>query len=190
VVYPSNGADLKGLLKAAFYDPNPVVMLEHKGLYWSKVKGTEMARSIEPSEDYIVPLGKANTILTSNHKKSIAVITYGMGVHWALNAAKNFDGQVEIIDLRTLMPLDEDAVFAAVKKCGRCLVLTEEPAMNSFAQALAGKIAENCFEYLDAPVKTLGSSPTPAIPLNSDLEAELLPNAEKVAAAISHILNY
>ncbi len=190
VVYPSNGADLKGLLKAAFYDPNPVVMLEHKGLYWSKVKGTDMARSIEPSEDYIIPLGKANTVLTSNRKKSIAVITYGMGVHWAMNAAKNFDGQVEIIDLRTLMPLDENAVFAAVKKCGRCLVLTEEPAMNSFSQALAGKISENCFEYLDAPVKTLGSAPTPAIPLNSDLEAELLPNAEKVSVVISQILNY
>jgi 2-oxoisovalerate dehydrogenase E1 component len=149
-----------------------------------------MARTIEPSEDYIVPLGKANTVLTSNNKKSIAVITYGMGVHWALNAAKNFDGQVEIIDLRTLMPLDENAVFEGVKKCGRCLVLTEEPAMNSFAQALAGKIAENCFEYLDAPVKTYGSAPTPAIPLNSDLEAALLPNAEKVSAVISEILNY
>jgi 2-oxoisovalerate dehydrogenase E1 component len=107
-----------------------------------------------------------------------------------LNAAKDFDQQIEIVDLRTLMPLDEDAIFAAVKKCGRCLVLTEEPAMNSFAQAIAGKISEYCFEYLDAPVKTLGSAPTPAIPLNSDLEAELLPNAEKVSAVLSDILNY
>lgn len=190
VVYPSNGADLKGLLKASFYDPNPVVMLEHKGLYWSKVKGTDMAKTIEPSEDYIIPLGKANTVLKATESKSVAVITYGMGVHWALNASKQFPGQIEIVDLRTLMPLDEEAVFAAVKKCNRCLVVTEEPTMNSFATALAGKISEYCFEHLDAPVRTYGSVATPAIPLNSDLEAALLPNAEKVADQLKSILNY
>lgn len=190
VVYPSNGADLKGLLKASFYDPNPVVMLEHKGLYWSKVKGTEMARTIEPSEDYIIPLGKANTVQSATESKSVAIITYGMGVHWALNAAKQFPGQLEIVDLRTLMPLDEEAVYAAVKKCNRCLVLTEEPNLNSFASALAGKISEHCFEHLDAPVRTYGSVATPAIPLNSDLEAALLPNSEKVAQQIQSLLNY
>jgi len=117
IVYPSTGADLKGLLKAAFYDPNPVVVLEHKGLYWSKVKGTEDARTIEPSEDYVIPLGKARIVQQASHEVSVAVITYGMGVYWAKAAAKDFPGQVEIIDLRTIHPLDEETIFLSVRKC-------------------------------------------------------------------------
>lgn len=190
VAYPSTGADLKGLLKAAFYDPNPVVILEHKGLYWSKVKGTEEARTIEPSEDYVVPFGKAREVTTATSDQSIAVITYGMGVYWALGAAKELPGQVEIIDLRTIVPLDENRVFESVKKCGRCLVVTEEAPSNSFAQALAGRISEMCFEYLDAPVSIIGSECLPAIPLNSTLESTMLPNAEKVFQKIQDILKY
>lgn len=190
VAYPSTGADLKGLLKSAFYDPNPVVMLEHKGLYWSKVKGTEDARTIDPSEDYVIPFGKARCVLSSSEENSVAIITYGMGVYWAKAAAKDFNGQVEIIDLRTIVPLDEERVFEAVKKCGKCLVLTEEAPQNSFARALAGIISEKCFEYLDAPVRTIGSECLPAIPLNSTLEATMLPNAEKVAKAIAEVLAY
>ncbi|MEN9640526.1 MAG: hypothetical protein RLZZ262_2395 [Bacteroidota bacterium] len=190
VAYPSTGADLKGLLKSAYYDPNPVVMLEHKGLYWSKVKGTEDARTIEPSEDYVIPFGSARTVLESQADKSVAVITYGMGVYWAKSAAAQFPGQIEILDLRTLSPVDEKAIQAAVKKCGRCLVLTEEAIENSFARNIAGFISETCFEYLDAPVRTYGSVSTPAIPLNSALEAALLPNAEKVAAQLAQLLAY
>jgi 2-oxoisovalerate dehydrogenase E1 component len=190
IVYPSTGADLKGLLKAAFYDPNPVVVLEHKGLYWSKVKGTEDARTIEPSEDYVIPLGKARIALEATNEKSVAVITYGMGVYWAKAAAKELPGQVEIIDLRTIHPLDEEAVFKAVRKCNRCLVLTEEPAQNSFARSLSGLISEKCFTSLDAPVMTLGSECLPAIPLNSTLEQTMLPNAEKVSAAIQSLLRF
>ena len=190
IVYPSTGADLKGLLKAAFYDPNPVVVLEHKGLYWSKVKGTEDARTIEPSEDYVIPLGKARIALEATAAHKIAVITYGMGVYWAKAAAKDFPGQVEIVDLRTIHPLDEETVFAAVRKCNRCLVLTEEPAQNSFARALSGLISEHCFSSLDAPVMTLGSECLPAIPLNSTLEQTMLPNAEKVAHKIHALLAY
>ncbi len=190
VVYPSTGADLKGLLKAAFYDNNPVVVLEHKGLYWSKVKGTEEARTVEPSEDYIIPIGKSRQVLTAESPHAVAVITYGMGVYWARAAAQQFPGQVEILDLRSLLPLDEEAVFEAVKKCGRCLVVTEEPAENSFARALAGLIGEKCFSWLDAPVHTLGSAPTPAIPLNSTLEATLLPNADKVSQHIARLLTW
>ena len=190
VVYPSTGADLKGLLKGAFYDPNPVVVLEHKGLYWSKVKGTEDARTIEPSEDYIIPLGKARIVQEATAEVKLAIITYGMGVYWAKAAAKNFPGQVEIVDLRTINPLDEETVFNAVKKCNRCLVLTEEPANNSFAAALAGRISEVCFAYLDAPVSTLGSECLPAIPLNSTLETTMLPNAEKVQRTITYLLNF
>ena len=190
IVYPSTGADLKGLLKAAFYDPNPVVVLEHKGLYWSKVKGTEDARTIEPSEDYVIPLGKARIALEATSATSVAIITYGMGVYWAKAAAKDFPGQVEIVDLRTIHPLDEETVFASVRKCNRCLVLTEEPAQNSFARALSGLISEQCFSSLDAPVMTLGSECLPAIPLNSTLEQTMLPNAEKVAQKIHALLAY
>ncbi|MDG1158523.1 MAG: thiamine pyrophosphate-dependent enzyme [Flavobacteriales bacterium] len=192
VCYPSTGADMKGLMKAAFYDPNPVVMLEHKGLYWSKIPGTEGAKSILPDEDYILPLGKANTRLSAeaDQDTKIAVITYGMGVYWALSAAKSFPGQIEVVDLRTIVPLDEAHVFEAVKKCNRALVLTEEPASGTFARALSGRIAEMCFEHLDAPVRTLGAAETPAIPLNEALEAAALPNADKVRTALQDLLDY
>lgn len=193
VCYPSTGADLKGLMKAAYYDPNPVVMLEHKGLYWSKIKGTEEAKTIEPDEDYIIPLGKARMVQScepSSEQTTLTVITYGMGVYWAKNAAKNFIGRIEIIDLRTLVPFDEEAVMASVKKHSRCLVLTEEPSNNGFAQALSGRIQRICFESLDAPVELVGAENLPAIPLNSTLEFTMLPNADKVAAAFERLLAY
>lgn len=193
VAYPSTGADLKGLMKAAYYDPNPVVIFEHKGLYWSKMKGTEDAKTIEPDENYVVPFGKARIVIESqiSHLKSkVSIITYGMGVYWAKAAAKNFEGQIEIIDLRTLNPLDEETIFASVKKNNRCIVLTEETINNSFAQALAGSISENCFEFLDAPVRSMGAVNTPAIPLNAILEATMLPNADKLSVLIEEVLGY
>ncbi len=195
IVYPSNAADMKGLMKAAFYDPNPVVMFEHKGIYWSKVPGTEGAKSIEPSKDYIIPLGKARIHLEASEEalengESITIITYGMGVWWATNAAKKYPGQVEIVDLRTLSPCDDDAIYASVRKHGKVIVLTEETLNNSFAQAIAGRIQENCFQSLDAPVRCVGSLDVPAVPLNVDLEKEMLPNADKVAQAIGNLLDY
>ena len=193
VCYPSTGADLKGLMKAAYYDPNPVLMLEHKGLYWSKIKGTEDARTIEPDEDYIIPIGKARIVQevsTSPNHSSLAVVTYGMGVYWAKNASKKFPGRVEILDLRTLSPLDEEAVFATARKHGRVLVVTEEPRSSSFAQSVAARIGENCFESLDAPVRVIGAEDMPAIPLNSTLEKTMLPSTEKVEAAIEALLAY
>jgi 2-oxoisovalerate dehydrogenase E1 component len=192
IAYPSTGADLKGLMKAAYYDPNPVVILEHKGLYWSKIKGTEEARTIEPDEQYLVPFGKARTVQSAEPGKAstLAVITYGMGVYWARNASKEFEGRVEILDLRTLVPLDEAAILTAAKKHGRVLVVTEEPEGNSFAQSIAGRVADRCFEALDAPVRVIGSHDLPAIPLNSTLEAEMIPNTQKVAAAIGELLRY
>ena len=193
IVYPSNGADLKGLLKAAYYDPNPVVILEHKGLYWSKVKGTETARVNEPSEDYMLPLGKANIvqeIWEQETHETITIITYGMGVHWALNASANMINQVEIIDLRSLYPLDEESIFKSVKKTKKCLVVTEESINNSFARSLSGLIQEKCFKYLDAPVMVIGSENMPAIPLNSILEQTMIPSAEKVRVKIRELLDY
>jgi len=194
IVYPSNAADMKGLLKAAFLDPNPVVMLEHKGLYWSKVPGTEEAKTTEPSRDYIIPLGKGNVVLQADEDyvvsgESCCIVTYGMGVYWAKAAAKNFAGQVEIIDLRTLFPLDEELVFDTVKKHGKCLILTEEQQNNSFAEALAGRISKACFKYLDAPVEVLGALNLPAVPMNVILEKAMLPSAEKVAARLESLLN-
>ncbi len=194
IVYPSNAADMKGLLKAAFLDPNPVVMLEHKGLYWSKVPGTEEAKNTEPARDYIIPLGKGNIVLQADEDQvecgeSCCVITYGMGVYWAKAAAKNFPGQVEVVDLRTLFPLDEALVFATVKKHGKCLILTEEQQNNSFAEALAGRISKACFQYLDAPVEVIGALNLPAVPMNIILEQAMLPNAEKTAKRLGILLN-
>lgn len=195
VAYPSNVADIKGLMKAAYYDPNPVVMLEHKGLYWSKVAGTEEAKMIEPSSDYILPFGKANVILKPSDQfvengESACIITYGMGVYWAKAAAKYFEGKIEIIDLRTLYPLDEELVFDTVRKHGKCLVLTEEQQSNSFAEALAYRITKNCFTSLDAPVEVLGALNLPAVPINLVLEAAMLPSAEKVRERLERLLGY
>ncbi|WP_346318961.1 thiamine pyrophosphate-dependent enzyme [Chitinophaga sp. YIM B06452] len=188
ICYPSNAADLKGLMKAAFLDPNPVIMLEHKGLYWSKVPGTLEAMTIEPSADYILPLGKGNTVLEAN--EGMTIITYGMGVYWAKAAAAKFPGRVEIIDLRTLYPLDEELVFASVRKLGKCLVLTEEQITNSFAESLAARISKACFRWLDAPVHTMGALDLPAVPLNMALEKEMLPTADKVADCVREILEF
>ncbi len=195
VVYPSCGADLKGLMKAAYYDPNPVVILEHKGLYWSKIPGTAKAKSKLPDRDYIVPIGKARTVLHADEEKiksgeTICVITYGMGVYWAGTAAANHPGQVEIVDLRSLSPWDEQYVHEAVKRHGRCLVITEETAGATFAKSVAGSIQDQCFEWLDAPVRIVASVDTPAIPLNSTLETTMIPNADKVEEAMQELYDY
>ncbi|HUP13467.1 MAG TPA: transketolase C-terminal domain-containing protein, partial [Niastella sp.] len=194
IAYPSNAADMKGLMKAAYYDPNPVLMLEHKALYWSKLPGTEGAKTIEPGADYILPFGKGAVVSEASADRvaageSACIITYGMGVYWAMAACKDFPGQVEIIDLRTLFPLDENLVYATVKKHGKCLVLTEEQQMNSFAEALAGRISNTCFQWLDAAVEVLGALNLPAVPLNMGLEAAMLPNASKVSSCLKTLLH-
>ena len=195
IAYPSNAADMKGLMKAAFLDPNPVIMLEHKGLYWSRVPGTDEAKTVEPDREYILPLGKANIVLMANTEnisagESCCVITYGMGVYWAKAAAKQFPGAVEIIDVRTLFPLDEELIFSIVKKHGKCLVLTEEQQNNSFAEALAGRISRICWQWLDAPVEVLGALNLPAVPMNIALEQAMLPNAQKTADRIRQLLQF
>jgi 2-oxoisovalerate dehydrogenase E1 component len=193
IAYPSNAADMKGLMKAAFLDPNPVIMLEHKGLYWSKVPGTEEAKTIEPSRDYILPLGKGRRVLAADPilidaGETCCIITYGMGVYWAKAAAAEFPGLLEIVDLRTLFPLDEELVYETVRRHGKCLVLTEEQANNSFAQALAWRISRNCFTSLDAPVEVLGALDLPAVPMNIGLEQAMLPNPGKVAGVLRNLL--
>ncbi len=190
VVYPSNAADMKGLLKCAFADPGPVVVLEDIGLY-----DLEKAKSPEPDTDYVLPLGKARTVQQATSERrdeghSLLVVTYGRGVHWSTAASESFPGSVEILDLRTLNPLDWESIVEAVKRHGKALVLTAESQRNSFAEVLAGRIMQQCFKFLDAPVAVLGSASLPALPANAALAAAALPNAEKVADAIRQLLVY
>ena len=195
VVYPSCGADLKGLLKSAYYDPNPVVVLEHKGLYWSKIPGTSKAKSKLPDRDYVIPIGKGRIVLEADQKEiaagnSLVVVTYGMGVYWAQSAAKDFPGRIEVLDLRSISPWDKELVFKSVRNHGKCLLITEESIGCSFARGIAGDIQDACFQSLDAPVRTIGSEDLPAIPLNSTLEETMIPNADKVKDALNGLFNY
>ena len=195
VLYPSNGADLKGLMKAAYYDPNPVVIFEHKGLYWSKVPNTETAKCPLPDEDYIIPLGKGRIVIEADatekeNGSALCIVTYGMGVHWSLKAAKEFEDRITIVDLRSLVPLDEDLIYDTVREHGRCLVVTEDTLSNSFAQSLAARIQEHCWTSLDAPVRTIGSKDMPAVPLNEVLEKEMILSVDEVNIAIIELLEY
>jgi 2-oxoisovalerate dehydrogenase E1 component len=119
---------------------------------------------------------------------SIGVITYGMGVHWALNASKQFPGQVEILDLRTLQPADEEAMIALTKRHNKVLILTEEALQNSFAESLAGRLSASCFTSLDAPIRCIGAKDLPAVALNTKLEAAMLPNVTLVQEAMAELL--
>ena len=179
ILYPSNPYDAKGLLNAAIEDPNPVLFFEHKGLY----------RSIKeeiPSDYYTVEIGKAAIV---SEGKDFTIITYGAGVHWAKEALTKFpETSAEIIDLRTLLPLDTENIFTAVKKTGKVIVLHEDCMMGGIGGELAALISENCFEYLDAPVIRVASLDTP-VPFAVALEEQFLPK-ERLISAISSLLNY
>jgi 2-oxoisovalerate dehydrogenase E1 component len=141
-----------------------------------------------------VPLGKATIVQAAHQLKvdegsSCCIITYGMGVYWALQASAAFAGSVEIVDLRSLYPLDEDLVFSVVKKHGKCIVLTEEQKTNSFAEALAYRISRYCFQWLDAPVEVIGSLDIPAVPMNMVLEKAMLPDVKMIGEKIHSILH-
>jgi 2-oxoisovalerate dehydrogenase E1 component len=195
VVYPSNGADLYGFMKTAIEDPNPVVIFEHKGLYWSKVKNTDFAKALLPSQDYRIPFGKAMMVKEVetkilNKENCILIVAYGMGVHWALNASLQFERNVGILDLRSLYPLDESLIFEKTKLYHRVIVVTEESVHSSFAQSVAARIQQNCFQYLDAPVLTVGSENLPAIPLNETLEIEMVFSSQKLISTIKQLIAY
>jgi 2-oxoisovalerate dehydrogenase E1 component len=179
ILYPSNPYDAKGLLNAAIEDPNPVLFFEHKGLY----------RSIKeeiPSDYYTVEIGKAAIV---SEGKDFTIITYGAGVHWAKEALTKFpDTSAEIIDLRTLLPLDTESIYTAVKKTGKVILLHEDCMMGGIGGELAALISENCFEYLDAPVIRVASLDTP-VPFAVALEEQFLPR-ERLISAISSLLNY
>jgi 2-oxoisovalerate dehydrogenase E1 component len=163
VVYPSTPFDAKGLLTASLHEPNPVLFFEHKFLY----------RSIEglvPDDYYTLPLGRATVVREGTEA---TIVTYGWAVHWALDAVHAAGRDVEIIDLRSLLPWDREVVLTSVRKTGRALVLTEDTLTGSFINDVAATITEQCFESLDAPVMRLGSLETP-VPFNVRLEQQFL----------------
>ncbi len=182
VVCPSSPADAKGLLTASIEDNNPVIFYEHKGLY-RKIKEEV------PEGYYSIPLGKANIVKQGN---DASIITYGSTVHMAKEAAEKLEARgisVEIIDIRTLVPFDEETVLASVKKTNRVLITHEATLTGGFAGEIAARISEKAFEYLDAPIIRIAAfdSPTPFAPT---LEKAMLPNTEKIIAGLEKLLSY
>lgn len=179
VLYPSNAHDAKGLLIAAFEDPNPVMYFEHKALY------RQNAMMI-PEGYYTVEIGKA---ALAKKGADVSIITYGMGVHWALELAAGADVDVEILDLRTLLPLDYAAINETVKKTGRVLVLHEDTLTGGLGGEVAAYIAEHCFEHLDAPVMRVGGLDTP-IPFTKSLEDHIFMPKKRLMQAFQKLISY
>jgi 2-oxoisovalerate dehydrogenase E1 component len=179
IVYPSTPYDAKGLMNAAIEDPNPVMIFEHKYLYRS-------LKEEIPNDYYTVEIGKARTV---SEGSDITIITYGLGVHWATEAMAEFpEVKAEIVDLRTLLPLDTEAIYAAVRKTGKVIVLHEDCMTGGIGGELVALINENCFEELDAPVKRVASLDTP-VPFAVSLENQFLPK-ERLTQALDELLNY
>jgi len=164
VIYPAFPYDAKGLLAAAIEDPNPVMFFEHKALYRS-------VRQDVPVDYYTLPIGKAATI---RQGEQISIITYGAGVHWAIETLdKNQDISADLIDLRTLSPLDTETLIASVKKTGKAIILQEDSAFGGIASDISALLTENCFEFLDGPIQRVSSLETP-VPFAADLENQYL----------------
>ena len=178
IVYPSNPIDAKGLLIAAFEDENPVLYFEHKALYRS-------VSSDVPAHYYTTPIGKAATV---REGKDLSIITYGMGIHWALKAVEELKMDAEIIDLRSLVPLDYEAIERTVKKTNRVIILHEDTLFGGIGGELSAWIGEHLFQYLDAPVVRVASLDTP-VPFAADLEKFFLPE-ERLKAAMQKILKF
>ena len=179
VLYPSSPTEAKGMLLAALEDPNPILFFEHKNLY----------RSIKeevPSGYYTTPIGEA---VCKSEGSEMTIITYGMGVHWAQEAMAEFEhNSIELIDLRTLLPLDTEAIYNSVRKTGKALVLHEDCLTGGIGGEISALINEHCFEVIDAPVKRLASMDTP-VPFAADLEHNFLPKL-KLKQAIQDLLDY
>ncbi len=184
IAYPSTSADAKGLLKSAIRMEDPILFLEHKGLYRQSY-----AMSLEPDEDYLVPFGKASV---RREGKDITVVTYGAMVYFALNAAKKLAEkgiEVEVIDLRTIVPLDKEAILQSVKKTNRVLVLSEDTRTSGFAAEISSIIAEEAFEYLDAPIRRITTLDAP-IPYSPPLEQAVMPSEALVTKVLEELATY
>jgi 2-oxoisovalerate dehydrogenase E1 component len=184
IAYPSNAADAKGMLKFAMRSNNPVLFLEHKGLYRQA-----FAARPEPDRDYVLPFGQAKVVTEG---KLVTIVTYGMMVERAREALAQLgaaDNSVEIIDIRSMVPLDTKTILDSVKKTGKVLVLHEDAKTGGFGGEIAALIAEQAFEYLDAPVRRIGGADTP-IPFHKNLEREVLPQVEDIAEGIRKLLDY
>ncbi len=181
IAYPSNAADAKGLLKSACQMNDPVLFMEHKGLYRQG-----FAASLEPDENYYLPFGKANVIQTG---EDVTIVTWGALVQKSIEASRNVDVNVEIIDLRTLYPLDMDTILTSVKKTNRVIVAHEDNITNGFGAEIAAQIADTAFEYLDAPVKRVASKDVP-IAYAPALEDEILVQTFWVENALNEVLSF
>ena len=179
IVYPSSAREAKGLLLSSFEDPNPVLFFEHKGLYRSI--------SEEVEEDYFtIEIGKANIVKKGS---DLSIITYGLGVYWAKDLQKNNpDVSIEIVDLRTLSPLDTETIYSSAKKTGKVIVLHEANQTGGVGAEIVTLINENCFESLDAPIRRLGSLDTP-VPFASELEQNFFP-LEKLQKTMTELMQY
>jgi 2-oxoisovalerate dehydrogenase E1 component len=179
IVYPAFPYDAKGLLATAINDPNPVLFFEHKALYRSMYQDV-------PESYYTLPFGKASLLKTGD---SITVVTYGAGVHWALEALDaNPEISADLIDLRTLQPLDIEAIYQSVEKTGKCMIVQEDSLFGGIASDIAALVMEHCFEFLDAPVRRVGSLETP-IPFAKQLEEQYLPKA-RIQEVLKELLAY
>jgi 2-oxoisovalerate dehydrogenase E1 component beta subunit len=182
IVAPGTAYDAKGLLKAAIRDDDPVIYIEHKYLY-------RRIKEVLPEEDYIVPIGKANI---RRRGSDLTIITWGAMIYVADDAAEALakDGvSVEVIDLRSILPFDEEAILQSVSKTNRCIILHEAPLTGGVGGELAARIAEKAFDYLDAPIKRVASHDVP-VPYSPPLEDFYLPNKDKVVAAARELLAY
>lgn len=185
IVYPSCAYDAKGLLKAAIRDDHPVLFEEHKGLYRAP-----SLREVLPEEDYVVPLGKARTVRTGS---DVTVVTYGAMVHRSVEAAEALehdDGiSLEILDLRTLLPLDEEAIVESVKRTGKLLVVHEDTRTGGIAGEIAIRINERAFEWLDGPILRVTAIDAP-VPFSASLEDAFLPRVTDIATAARYLARY
>ena len=184
IAYPSNAADAKGLLKTALRLNDPVIFLEHKGLYRQSY-----ASSPEPDSNYLLPFGKANIVTEGD---DLSIITYGAMVHETNFAVRKLNEEgysVEVVDIRTINPLDEETIFASVKKTGKAIVIHEDTITAGFGAEIAAQITDNCFEHLDGPVKRVAGKDA-FIPYHPNLENDILPNRDKIYNALKELLNY
>jgi len=184
IVYPATARDAKGLLKSAIRDDDPVIFEEHKGLYRAP-----HCRELLPDEDYVVPIGEARTVLEGD---DLTVVTYGLMVHRSLEAAATLarDGaRIEVIDLRTLLPLDEEAISASVRKTGKLLIVHEDTRTGGIAGEIAMRVNERAFEWLDGPILRVTAIDSP-VPFSGELEDYFLPSVEDVVTAARYLLDY